>query len=411
MKKVFFTSIACMGLWLGSCQFEPLPIEKFDRTLQNLDPTFDKLFLEDLVQLSNKDIIAGGRVLLKTGKFDGLLVRLNPFGDVKEVAHFDSGNLMSSEMAAMAMDENENIYLAGRQRATDGTFKGLLFKISTQNRFEKCWQKIGETLGSRTNYTKLSYKSPHLTIMRSHIIGPEVQNGIAGYLTMDTAGVEKSCNASFAYYDVHSVLQVQNKIAFGGVSYLSNPAGPSVVTLLDPNTCTKTHRTSFGRITETSEFNIVSALSAAPDGTIYTIVSANQRGRPDRNYYFRPFFFKLKPDANLTILNGQTADIELQSDTVMQKMSCSDMHATNDNGFIYALNYSSVTPDSFYTKIWKRNSTFPTQVLWENPLFLSNTQTKKIVPIDNNEYLVLCGRNLETEVNRVIKINSKGIVE
>jgi hypothetical protein len=406
MKKLFFASIACMGLSLCSCRFEPLPIDKFDRTLTNLDPTFDRIFLEDLVQLSNKDIVGGGRVLLKTGKYDALLVRLNAFGDVKEVAHFDSDSQADDEIASMTMDESENIYLAGRQKAANATFKGLFFKISTKNRFEKKWHKLGENLVSRTNYSKILYNTPNLMVMRSTLIGGDQTNGPAGYFIIDTTATNKTCATNFDYYDVHGLQQIQDKMVFGGVSYLTNPAGPSVVTLFDPATCTKTHRTSFGNITAQSEFNFVGALSAASDGSIYTIIGANT---PNKSLYFRPFFFKLKPDATLTVLNAQTANVELPSDTVMQRMSCEAMLATNDNGFVYAVNYFSPNPDTFYTAISKRNSTFTNQLMWQNPVIVHRAHTKKLIPIDNNEFLLLCGRS--AEMNRVIKINSKGIVE
>ncbi|MEO0043391.1 MAG: hypothetical protein RL329_2839 [Bacteroidota bacterium] len=404
-------------LWVIGCRLEPLPIAPFDYTLTHLDPSFDKIYLYDAVQLRNKDIIATGKVLLKTGEFDALAIRLSGFGQVKEVAHFNSESNWDDEIACMAVDSLENIYLAGRVRDPNLIFRGIVFRISTQDSLHKMWHRMyPPPLSARSTFSKIvSFNPEELTVLRGTLSGQEPPDRSAGFFRIDSMGWLRGCDQYFNYYDVKGAILLKQQVIFGGVSYgLGTSGGPGTISRLDPLSCTIQHR---GHFTEVhSQFNYMADIARGADGHILAILNANHLENnqtiPTKPYYFRPYFIKVLPKIGLPVVNDQTAYIALPSDTAMGRHSVSSLIGTQDGGFIYASNYTNhEVSNDFYAKIYKRSTNLGAGAMWQTPLKLPQTQVLKIIPLADNSVLLLAGRSFEVEINRIIKINSQGVME
>jgi hypothetical protein len=417
-KKYQLWHLLALVLNMG-CRLEPLPVPPFDHVLTDLDPSFDKIYLYDAAQLRNKDIIVAGKVLLKTGQFDALTIRLNAEGHVKEVAHFNSEGDWDDEISCMTMDSSENIYMAGRVRDPNLIFRGIVFKIGTKDSLHKIWHRMyPPPLSPRSTFSRIiSYNQEELTVLRGTLSGQEPPDNSAGFFRIDTMGWIRGCNQNYSYYDVRGATLIKKQIIFGGVAYnLSNAGsgGPGIVSCLEPLNCAIQHRKHF---TEThSEFNYIADVARGADGHILAILNANylelNQTIPRKRFYFRPYFIKMLPQSGIPVVNDQTAYIELPSDTAMERHSVSSLIGTQDGGFIYASNYTNHEVfNDFYAKITKRSTNLGAGMMWEQPLKLPQTNVFKIVPLADNAVLLLAGRSFEVEINRIIKVNSQGTIE
>jgi hypothetical protein len=398
------------------CRLEPLPMPPFDYTLSNLDPLFDKIYLYDAVQLRNKDIIAAGKVLLKTGEFDALVLRLSASGQVKQVAHFNSEGDWDDEITSMTIDNNENIYMAGRVRSPDLIFRGIVFKIGTNDSLYKIWHRMYPTpLSPRSTLSRIiSYNQEELTVLRGTLSGQEKPDS-AGFFRIDSMGWVRGCKQTYRYYDVRGAALIKKQIVFGGVAYnLTNAAGPGIVSCLEPLNCGIQHRSHFTEVN--SEFNYIADVARGSDGHVLAILNANHyennHATPSKRYYFHPYFIKMLPQPGLPVVNDQTAYIELPSDTAMERHSVSSLIGTQDGGFIYASNYTNhEVYNDFYAKITKRSTNLEAGMMWGAPLKLPQTSVFKIIPLADNAILLLAGRSFEVEINRMIRVNSQGEIE
>jgi hypothetical protein len=204
-------------------------------------------------------------------------------------------------------------------------------------------------------------------------------------------------------------------VVFGGVAYnVSRQDGPGIVSCLEPLTCSVQHRSHFAEVH--SEFNYIADVARGSDGHILTVLNANflepNQSIPQKRFYFRPYFIKMLPQMGLPVVNDQTAYIELPSDTIMERHAVSSLIGTQDGGFIYASNYTNHEVfNDFYAKITKRSTNLGAGMMWTEPLKLPQTSISKIVPLADNAILLLAGRNLEVEINRIIKVSSQGNIE
>jgi hypothetical protein len=407
-----------------SCHLDPLPILPFDHTLTNLDPLFDKIYLYDATQLRNKDIIAVGKVHLKTGQFDALAIRLSINGEVKEVAHFNSEANWDDEISCMTIDSNEHIYMAGRVRDPNLIFRGIVFKIGTRDSLHKIWHRMyPPPLSSRSTLSRIiAYNPSELIVLQGTLSGqeplPPPPAKTAGFFKIDSMGWRRNCEQYYRYYDIRGATLIQKQVVFGGVAYdmgnVTNPAEPGIVSSLEPLTCSIQHRTHFTEVH--SEFNYIADVARGSDGHVLAILNANYAGTPPaipkKRFYFRPYFIKMLPQSGLPVVNDQTAYLELPSDTAMERHSVSSVIGTQDGGFIYASNYSNhEILNDFYAKITKRSTHLGAGVMWQTPLKLPQTSVFKIIPLADNALLLLAGRNFEEAINRIIKVNSHGNIE
>jgi hypothetical protein len=400
------------------CRLEPLPVPPFDHVLTNLDPSFDKIYLYDAAQLRNKEIIAVGKVLLKTGQFDALAIRLNANGSVKEVAHFNSEINWDDEISCMAIDSTENIYMAGRVRDPNLIFRGIVFKIATKDSLHKIWHRMyPPPLNPRSTLSKIiSYNQEELTVLQGTLSGQEfidTSARTAGFFRIDSMGWLRSCTKSYNYYDIRGAALIKKQVVFGGVAYGISNSGPGIVSCFEPLNCSIQHRSHF---TEThSEFNYIADVARGSDGHILAILNANyleaNQTIPRKRFYFRPYFIKMLPQSGIPVVNDQTAYIELPSDTSNERHSVSSLIGTHD-GFIYASNYTNhEVLNDFYAKITKRSTNLGAGMMWQQPLKLPQTNVYKMVPLADNAVLLLAGRSFEVEINRIIKVNSQGAIE
>ncbi|MEY4937360.1 MAG: hypothetical protein RIS64_3719 [Bacteroidota bacterium] len=418
-KKIHWIGYMSALILFIACRLEPLPMPPFDYLLTNLDPSFDKIYLYDAAQLRNKDIIAVGKVLLKTGEFNALAVRLNSNGQVKEVKHFNSEAYWDDEIFCMTIDSSENIYMAGRVRDPNLIFRGIVFKISTKDSLHKIWHRMyPPPLNSRLTLSRIvSYNQEELTVLRGTLSGQERLDttAVAGFFRIDSMGWIRSCNQNYPYYDIKGAALIHKQVVFGGVAYnVSRQDGPGIVSCLEPLTCSVQHRSHFAEVH--SEFNYIADVARGSDGHILTVLNANflepNQSIPQKRFYFRPYFIKMLPQMGLPVVNDQTAYIELPSDTIMERHAVSSLIGTQDGGFIYASNYTNHEVfNDFYAKITKRSTNLGAGMMWTEPLKLPQTSISKIVPLADNAILLLAGRNLEVEINRIIKVSSQGNIE
>ena len=416
-KRFYWIGYLCALVLNMGCRLEPLPLTPFDYLLTNLDPSFDKIYLYDAAQLRNKDIIAVEKVLLKTGEFNALAIRLSASGQVKEVTHFNSEAHWDDEISCMAIDSTENIYMAGRVRDPNLIFRGIVFKISTKDSLRKIWHRMYlPPLSPRSTLSRIiSYNQEELTVLRGTLGGQEPADSSAGFFRIDSMGWMRSCSQNYPYYDVRGATLIGKKVVFGGVAYhVSQPTGPSIVSCLEPLTCSIQHRTHFTEVQ--SQFNYIADVARGSDGHILAVLNANYLEPNQRfsrkPFYFRPYFIKMLTNPGIPVVNNQTAYIELPSDTIMGRHSVSSLIGTQDGGFIYASNYTNHEVfNDFYAKITKRSTSLGAGVMWAQPLKLPQVNVHKIVPLADNAILLLAGRNLEVEINRIIKVNSTGNIE
>lgn len=394
----------------GCTDFDPEPIGKFDMVFNQLNSKFERVYLMDAVQLKNKDIIVGGYVELKEDKgFDVLLVRLNNWGVVQDLLQFDTQ--ADEEITSIAMDVDENIYLAGRRQDNNRTIHGIICKATTKNGLQKSWNKIYEWLPSRLSYKIVGNSNNNLMIFRSAVSGDVAFSGNAGTFLLDTSGTNKRCEKKFGYYDMLGYANFQDKFLFGGTAYdLPNmPKKPdaSVVTFLNASTCQMNHKINFNFTTQ-HEFNHIAALSLGQEGNIYAILNKIDTIKTNGDqFFFQPYFVQLQFDTSLLIMNANRAKTKLAIDTSQKQATCTNMIAGRNNTFIFAVNYKS--GESYHTVIEKREATYPEQRGWE-PLSFNLVHTKKLVSLANNKTLIICGNNING-FNRLIRINAKGQIE
>jgi hypothetical protein len=410
MRPILYFCFLATILGTG-CEFgpEPIPIH-FDLrlsgdTLASFKP-FSKVQIRDAVQLKNKDIILGGEVQLISGKFDGIVIRVSNQGTIKEILQLDS-NSGDDLITSMAMDEDENIYLGGRQRDINVVHKGLIFKVSTAGSLTKTWHKIYDFMQERLTY-KIIYKEPKLFVMRSALSGPGVFQGQSGYFSLDTSGVVRSCQKTLGYYDMLSYVRFQDKVVFGGLSGLAqDPWTEPMVSIIKPSDCAYLkNRSNFNAPHNGIAFSYLAALDIGPEGYIYGIMNRIDAGR---NTFFHPYFVQLASDTSLAFRNTNTMNTRLDVDTTQVQGSCGAMVSGSDGSFIFAMNYINGNEDQYRTDLLKRNAYFPDQRMWKTLTF-DKAHTSKLVKLPDSKYLIICG-NATHGQHRIIRVDSKGEIE
>jgi hypothetical protein len=190
--KIFNLALVLISFLFFGCNLEPLPLDPFDKELKFDE--FDKVELFNAFELKNTDIVVGGRAKVKsTQKYDAILVRFDKNGLQKDYATFDSGGGLDDEIVSLTIDNTENIYLAGRQKDNSNVYKGLIFKIQTDGKFQSVWVKTYEEIKSRVTYSQILYTAEQLVVIKGIIDGKDAINDNSGYFKLSTNGDNKTC--------------------------------------------------------------------------------------------------------------------------------------------------------------------------------------------------------------------------
>ena len=358
--------------------------------------------------MRNTDIVVGGRVKIKSSqKYDAVLIRFDKNGILKEYSSFDSANGFNDEISSLAIDNSENIYLAGRQKDNNGVFKGLIFKIQTSSKFQSVWAKTYEEIKSRVTYSQILYSNDQLVIIKGLINGQDAFNDNSGYFKLTTNGENKTClytyNEPFYPYNSQDAVVNGSKIIFVGCAgAMGKAAGGSNIFSFDlNNNCTNPLRKSdFVKLSD-GDFDCMGCVAIGSDGNIIAIINSNISA--PKNFYFKPYFIKLSP-ANFSIVNNQTYKKGLPSDTLNAKNITTSIVSTNDGGYIFSSNYSDNSDNPLYSKLIKGKLDDLT-----SPIELKKIDSwhiAKIISISGGNFILLSGRAEQS--NRVLRINSIG---
>jgi hypothetical protein len=404
--KIFNLALVLISFLFFGCNLEPLPLDPFDKELKFDE--FDKVELFNAFELKNTDIVVGGRAKVKsTQKYDAILVRFDKNGLQKDYATFDSGGGLDDEIVSLTIDNTENIYLAGRQKDNSNVYKGLIFKIQTDGKFQSVWVKTYEEIKSRVTYSQILYTAEQLVVIKGIIDGKDAINDNSGYFKLSTNGDNKTCmyayNESFYPYNSQDAVVNGNKIVFVGCAGATGKAnGGSNVFTFDINTSCTTplRKTDFGKLSD-GDFDCAGCVAIGSDGNIIAIVNSNVAA--PKNNLFKPYFVKMN-SSNLSIVNNATYKQGLPTDLSNDKSGTSSIVGTNDGNYFYATNFSDNLGGNIYSKINKGkidDSSIPIEIKK-----LDGWNTRKIITVSNGNFILLSAR--AEQINRVIRINSFG---
>jgi hypothetical protein len=396
MKILNLAFLLIAFLFFG-CDLEPLPLEKpkdsFDLVI-NPPSGYTASPLVDGVQLKNGDFVVLGRAV-KSSVGDIFLARFDKEGkQILKSEVFDAGK--DEEISNLAIDNDENIYVAGSSFSTTST-NGMLAKFSTKDgNITKLWIKTIEygVLPNNSWFARVLFDNGQLYIVEGLRFGNNTSN--YGLLKLDTEGVvQSSCTTTGKIPSLVTLdaTILNSKIYVCGHTAISKS---TQLTWINSNLCTTPTRLNYS-LTPATGFDAARAIST--NGTHSFILSNDQSSI---NIY-KPII--MRTDINALTETGSPRR-NIDPTTFVSNLKSYQGKNINQNGsnvLLYIGSYSINADNQEYTD-FRRIEVASFGDMWAS-LKIHKLTSEQVLAAQDGGYLLI-GKS--GDFGKVVKTNSGG---
>jgi hypothetical protein len=395
--KILNSTFLLVAILFFGCDLEPLPLEKpkdsFDLVV-NPPSGYTASPLVDGVQLKNGDFVVLGKAV-KSSLGDIFLARFDKEGkQILKSEVFDAGK--DEEISNLAIDNDENIYVAGSSSNTSST-NGMLAKFSTKDgNITKLWIKTIEygSLPNNSWFARVLFDNGQLYLVEGLRFGNNTSS--YGLLKLDTEGVvQSSCTNTGK---IPSLVTLDATISNSKI-YVCGHTGTSKstqLTWINNSLCNNPTRLNY-TLTSGSGFDAARAVST--NGTHSFVLSNDQSS----SNIYKPIL--MRTDINVLTETGSPRR-NIDPTTFVNNLKSYQGKTINQNGnneLLYVGSYSINSDNQEYTD-FRKIEVAAFGDLWA-ALKSHKLTSEQVLTAQDGGYLLI-GKS--GDFGKVVKTNSGG---
>jgi hypothetical protein len=395
--KILNLALLFVSFLFFGCNLEPLPLEtpkdSFDLVI-NPPSGYTASPLVDGVQLKNGDFIVLGKAV-KSSVGDIFLARFDKEGkQILKSEVFDAGK--DEDVSNLAIDNDENIYVAGSSFSTSST-NAMLAKFSTKDgNISKLWIKTQE-YGVQPNnswFARVLFDNGQLYIVEGLKFGNNTSN--YGLLKLDTEGiVQSSCTSTGK---IPSLVTLDATILNSKIYVCGHTAVSKSTQLswMNSSLCTNPTRLNYS-LTSATGFDAARAIST--NGT-HTFILSNDQSSSN---IYKPII--MRTDINALTETGSPRR-NIDPTTFVSNLKSYQGKIINQNGsnaLLYLGSYSINSDNQEYTD-FRKIEVAAFGDIWAT-LKTHKLTSEQVLAAQDGGYLLI-GKS--GDLGKVVKTNSGG---
>jgi hypothetical protein len=390
--KILHSIFLFVSILFVGCNLQPLPLDipkdSFDLRFEPASG-YTSSALVDGVQLKNGDFIVVGRAV-KGLVGDILVARFDKEGkQIIKAETYDAGN--DEEVENMAIDNDENIYIAGRS-----TSLGLLAKFSTKNGgFDKAWIKTTEygVLATNSTFKRVLYDNNQLYIVDAVKFGSNASN--YGIRRLDTAGTVISPCATGG--KVTSLVALDAAFSNGKIYVCghTNTSESTQLSWITSNLCQTPIRQNYN-LAQSVTFDAARSLVVNTD---YSYVLSNDQPATD---IYKPILYRNNL-TDLSIIGNIRAIDPTTVSTNLKSYQSRVINSSGSGSLLYVAGFSIVNDSQEYTD-FRKIETASFGDVWSS-LKRLKLYPEQVITTQDGGYLII-GKS--GDIGKVVKTNSAG---